>query len=106
MEPAKPEQLALSFRRLSSASGSEKSSAWSSGFGRVDAVPAGVPADGAVLWLPGGERDVVGRPFVDDEAIRAAWASNKAALVAECEGGGAPWVQLLVEARQNVGFVL
>lgn len=40
-----------------------------------------------------GERDVVGRPFVDDEAIRAAWASNKAALVAECEGGGAPWVQ-------------
>lgn len=48
-----------------------------------------------------GDRDVAGAPFANMEALRAAWASHRAEIEAECDGGGRPWAHFLCDIKHK-----
>jgi len=46
-----------------------------------------------------GDRDVVGRPFADGDAVRLAWASHSALVEGDCADGAAPWARYVCESK-------
>lgn len=46
-----------------------------------------------------GERDVLGRPFADGEAVRGAWAAHAAAVRADCADDVEPWAHFACSSK-------